>query len=187
MIHFSGELKMWDRDFFSDETDNQFAARLLRNCSAPCFKRWVERTASDEDYLKYHVRLVDHDNVKRMMTANGTADAEALVSHAVKQALGASELAVSQWRTDLESLFDSHPDLGGLSNLLHVLGMAANLPYSAFWPLQPVEMFWAMDSTWYPAVVKKVHENCRLDLEFVARDWWGVPSRRLHRIMSVHV
>ena len=79
----------------------------------------------------------------------------------------------------MEALLASDDKLGNLSELLQVLGMAAKLPSSDFWPFQPVEVFWPADRTWYSAVVKKVHENCQLDVEFVFPGWWGVPLEQV--------
>ena len=47
IVHFSGELKMWDRDYFSDETDEDFATRVLRDCSYKSAQLWLDKTAQD--------------------------------------------------------------------------------------------------------------------------------------------
>ena len=82
--------------------------------------------------------------------------------------------AVVKWRMDLESLLSFYPTgPGDLPQLIEVLGRAAQPPQSAFWPCQPVDVLWNSDGTWYPARVKKVHENGDLDVEFDVQDWWG--------------
>ena len=52
VVHFSGSLKMWDRDYadLGSETDEVFAERLLKGDSPWHYKIWFERGGEAQDY-----------------------------------------------------------------------------------------------------------------------------------------
>ena len=65
VIHFSGTLKMWDRDYQgTGESDEAFATRILRNCNADGCHRWIDRKASDEEYAKHCVAMQGNGGTK---------------------------------------------------------------------------------------------------------------------------
>ena len=193
VIHFSGTLKLWDRDFSSaqtGETDDQFADRLLRNCSGRSHWRWIERASHDEDYRRFNVDLVrhpvlGHGNSTFAITADAVRNQgthginlDASIARATSLAKAATRKAVVQWRLHLDDLLDAHPkDLGSCSELLEKLGKATQPRYCEFWPMQHVEVFWEQDNLWYPASVIHRHADGSLDVEFLTEGWWGVTAK----------
>lgn len=204
VIHFSGTLKMWDRDYSvgchagaPGESDADFAERILRSCSPACYERWVERSAGAEAYAPFNVAVEECGAGGRKFWAMApatdsvyaAADArqsvEPLVAGAVGRAAGSSLRAAVRWREDFESLLAAHPILGNSARaLLETLGKAASPAEAPFWIFQPVEVFWGTDGTWYPAVVTEVHRCGRVDVTLALDGWWG---RRLAWLKTEHV
>ena len=57
IVHFSGECKLWDRDFPAVETDEKFVDTLLRvNCGYEA-RLWLDRKGDPEDYAAYGLRF----------------------------------------------------------------------------------------------------------------------------------
>merc|ERR1712226_1216297 len=60
LIHFCGDLKMWDADIASDEDPERFAERLLRDCAGDYYCRlWLDQTAEVSDYEALGLSKVD--------------------------------------------------------------------------------------------------------------------------------
>ena len=101
-IHFSGELKMWDRLLPVDtgESDAAFAERfLLANMES--YPRWVLRSAPADEYLKFCCAL--RENGRICLVANGS-DVTPLVDLAVEQLRMFTVHAASEWRQCAERL-----------------------------------------------------------------------------------
>ena len=82
-IHFSGELKMWDRLLPVDtgESDAAFAERfLLANMDS--YPRWVLRSAPADEYMEFGCELREDGTI--CLAANGS-DVTALVDFTVEQ------------------------------------------------------------------------------------------------------
>mmetsp|Transcript_32289 Transcript_32289/g.56461 ORF Transcript_32289/g.56461 Transcript_32289/m.56461 type:complete len:264 (+) Transcript_32289:2-793(+) len=185
VAHFSGTLKMWDRDFSSKETDEQFARRLLRNCDPGRFEQWVNLAAEDSSYAKFKLAVEEREGKKVIrpvasLDIPGTEDPEHLVNIAVERAVKSSARATIRWREDLESCLAAHSELGDLPQLLKGLGRAAHSSDSSYWVYQPIHVYWAPDNDWYPAVVKHVNQNREIDAEISFQDWFGVVLRQLN-------
>jgi hypothetical protein len=56
IVHFSGEVKMWHRDYLAEETDERFVDRFLRNNNAHFARLWLDLAGSDDDYAPFGVR-----------------------------------------------------------------------------------------------------------------------------------
>ena len=69
VIHFSGTLKIWDREYLSTglplQSDEDFAKRILRNCNERCYQYWVQRAAQPEEYEYYNIVLQMLEDGKR--------------------------------------------------------------------------------------------------------------------------
>ena len=57
IVHFSGDMKMWDRDYTEDETDEQFAERLVISNASPSPRLWIEKQGDVSDYAEFGIQL----------------------------------------------------------------------------------------------------------------------------------
>ena len=53
IVHFSGQLKMWDRDYLNSESVDDFVTRMLRINSPYAVRLWLDRKGDYEDYAAY--------------------------------------------------------------------------------------------------------------------------------------
>eukprot|EP00928_Gymnodinium_smaydae_P042363 TRINITY_DN28539_c0_g1_i1.p1 TRINITY_DN28539_c0_g1~~TRINITY_DN28539_c0_g1_i1.p1 ORF type:complete len:631 (-),score=52.82 TRINITY_DN28539_c0_g1_i1:111-1973(-) len=178
VVHFSGTLKMWDRDYqFSNESDEAFAARVLRNCNSCGCQRWIDRRSSDEDYLKHKVRLLERDGAREFFVMKADACSEVSVEHLVNRGVDLANkislCATEQWREDLYSLLQHHPELGTLSELMRDLGKACSPEGSGFYTFQPVNFKWNQTEEWYPAIVAKASSSGQVELRCTMDGWHG--------------
>ena len=154
IVHFSGVVKMWDRDFLRDETDEQFVDRFLKSNSCHSAKLWLEKAGDISDYAEYGIRLKDnsfellgsqqgrHTDSKRKNAVNE------LVSRGVANTMTTALRAAKQWRTDVEALPAS---LGhsSLSELMDTLSRGSFFSYG-----DKVQVFWLTENRWYGGIVE---------------------------------
>merc|ERR1719428_689475 len=95
IVHYSGNLKMWDRDLISDETDEAFAKRLMRDCSEESCRLWLERAGTPAEYADYNVQLVGGD---MLPLGQDSPSVHPILQHGVSHALMVAQKAAVQWR-----------------------------------------------------------------------------------------
>ena len=182
VIHFSGTLKIWDRDYQgAGESDEAFAIRILQNCNPEGFRRWVVRNATVDEYAEFNVVQVDECGTKTFYVAPsggvgpviGAISAESLVQRSVKLAEAVSLRAVVRWREDFEAMLQRHRELWTLESLLCDLREASGDDACNFHPSQSVEFRWKSQSIWYPGVVRKIRDDGTLDVECLDDGWYG--------------
>jgi len=172
IVHFSGELKMWDRDYFSDETDEDFATRVLRDCSYKSAQLWLDKTAQDWEYDRYGLRLDENKDL-----LHGTANVSVYVDLGVRQAVSASVLAAKQWREDFESLPLAHSQLPTLPELVRRLRDPGWPSSAVFERGARVEMWWPRTKDWFPGKVVGAHEGQTYSIVFDEPGDWGTGAR----------
>jgi hypothetical protein len=191
VIHFSGPLNMWDREYCTTgkpaDSDEDFARMVLQRCHPGCFKKWVQRTAAADDYARHNIVVEAGAKGEKWFRAAAIKKdldeargdrigrhnvVETLISNVVELADATCLHAVIHWRKDLESLLSSHLSLGSsVLDLLEKLGKAASPANSAFWVSQTIEMYWETDGVWYPAVITKAHSDGQVNVRFVQDPW----------------
>ena len=178
VLHFSGELKMWDRQaFFAEVSDKEFTQLLLRNCNHHGYRRWISRTGSASEYEPFGVKLEETDGDRELFFAGKPLDESMpIVQHSLDCLREALTKAMVCWHKDLQTL----PELfkmDSLETLLHTLGQAANTENSSFHPMQRVNVMWYKDGQKekYPGVVRAVSaETGTVDVQFSDPAYWGV-------------
>ena len=178
ICHFSGELKMWDREFyFRDSSDAEFAERLIRNCDPRCYRLWVERLGSGDEYNEFGVQLADRQDCGQQAFASKPVPAEPLVEHAVAHLRSVVTLAAACWRRDFHALHESFPELPSSSELLCMLGQQCPPTASSFAPRERVEVWWASERCWHSGTVQAVNDDLTLDVVFDNPEWWHTPAK----------
>ena len=125
IVHFSGEMKLWDRDYLTvegaAEYDVLFVERLLRTNQPWNTKLWFQRAGSPDEYESFGVRLTATGWEPRQPGVSSAAEVSQLIGRACDQVRQAALLAVVQWRSDLEALQEVCPGLPPLHLLLNQL------------------------------------------------------------------
>ena len=104
LIHFSGELKLWDtEDLFSDSFVKTMSERILRDSAGPDYcKLWLDRDAEQQEYERtWGVSLVNGMFVHNEFP---DCDVEFIITRAVRLARCAAERAASSFQSALGSL-----------------------------------------------------------------------------------
>ena len=149
IVHFSGELKMWDRNYLGDESDEAFVERLLRYNQPYETSLWIDKQGTEKDYASYGLRrdcgqLIPVHNEKLATAVNETIDkAIAIIRNATLR-------AAIQWRQDLISLPDT------ITSVTHVSEIVDQMSATAITTFQigdRVEIFWQLDMKWYPGII----------------------------------
>ena len=159
IVHFSGEMKFWDKDHLSAETDDDFVNRFFITNSPWEAALWLNRTADDSQYARYGLRREGTELVPLDRNVSGE-QVELIVSKALKQLRGAALRAFVHWRTVLESLPSVLKSVESIEELLSEFGAQSAKPtaevheyYKAFQCGEDVEVYWMHENEWYPARV----------------------------------
>ena len=175
LIHFCGDLKMWDADIASNEDPERFAERLLRDSAGDYYCRlWLDQTAEGSDYEAFGLRKVDGALVHK--DPNVGNKAQFFIDDAMNIARSTARMAGRTWWEacyKLPSLFSSLPPLPEIleqvRNPRSVAG--ANFPLGA-----RVE-YWRGD--WFPATVRATHEDETVSVKFDTAGLWGTGARHV--------
>ena len=175
LIHFSGDLKMWDADIASNEDPERFAERLLRDSAGDYYCRlWLDQTAEGSDYEAFGLRKVDGALVHK--DPNVGNKAQSLIDDAMNIARSTARMAGRTWWEacyKLPSLFSSLPPLP------EILEQVRN-PRSvdgAIFPLGARVEYWRRD--WFPATVRATHEDETVSVKFDTAGLWGTGARHV--------
>jgi hypothetical protein len=103
ILHFSGEVKIWDRFLEgSTESDEEFASRLL-DCNTEFYSRlFIKHDGTEDEYTNLGIELVDGKfrcPLKKDPEAVGKT-----IERSVNQVRDAALIATREWRKDYESL-----------------------------------------------------------------------------------
>lgn len=166
VVHFSGELKMWDRDYLGSEKDDDFVIRLLDNISWHGVPLWIDQTAENAKYAEYGVCL--RNGLMEPIDPRGLPVAD-MIKQGRSQILGVTLKATVQWRKDMETLigiYSDCPKFEALLKAIHEPNEVArackdeiNIPTTAYDPIEcenRVEVYWYGNKAWYWATVKSV-------------------------------
>ena len=189
VVHFSGSVKMWDRDYVNvdKETDDVFAERLLQGDSPWHYKFWFEKGGEAKDYEAIGWRPLNdswepaqesHEDEGRKPPGR-TVPMDAWLDHLRSTA----RMATVAWRTDLLALqeqFVSLPPLAELLNRLQEPDWPADATYSR---RQRVEYYWDRGNQWFPAVVSAAHADGTFSLEFDTPGAWPTDARHVRKSM----
>ena len=108
IIHFSGEMKLWDRDHLGTEGtaeyDEKFAEQVLCSNQPWNTKLWIQRNGTEDEYATFGIRLTATGWEPKEAGVSSAAEVSTLIARACDQARKAACLAVVRWRTDLEGL-----------------------------------------------------------------------------------
>ena len=139
IVHFSGQLKFWDRSPGDHETDEQFVDRIIQDCSYWSGKWWMAIADGQEYEMEDSIRQVGLQgvNLARTLTCR----------------------AVRQWCEDLEALPQTCACCPPMSELLRRLrepSWPANAPFDLG---AKVEVWWPKTGQWYSATVTAAYED----------------------------
>lgn len=188
MVHFSGTLKMWDRDFAASEAgadaDNDFVERLIRDCSPYYCRLFLDRAGEPYEYEEYGVRLSGDNGwapTAVVTTPEGSVVANvpvaSIIDKGVLQLRNAARRAAAQWRTDLEALPTAFPRLPALSQLLERLSDPSWPADAAFKRGARVEVYWKRTGEWYAGTVVAAQADGSLSVDFDEPGFWGSGCR----------
>ena len=124
-MHFSGEMKLWDRQYLKAEGgaefDVQFAERLLCTNQPWNTKLWFQRHGSPDEYESFGVRLTATGWEPRQPGVSSATEVTQLIRGACDQVRQAALAAVVRWRSDFEALPEVCPGLPSLELLVDTL------------------------------------------------------------------
>ena len=176
IVHYSGELKMWNRDLRSNESDEDFTRRLLQNSSPHGFRLWIEKQGTHKEYAWYGVTPDGHGGYRAVETNSAMGD---FVDQYTKQIHHTTRRAVQQWREDLEGMQDTFPALPPLAKLIQNLTDTSSPTEIHFNHGMHVEVLWTADGKWYAGTVMEVHADKTVTVEFDISGHWGTHARHL--------
>lgn len=164
-VHFSGEMKLWDRLLLQRdgsnaklETDEEFSERFL-HANLEGYQRWLRLAASPEEYLERGCQLQAGG---RVLLVADKSDITPLVNMAVTRVRSATVLAAKEWRECAERLISRSP---GILQAVHDV----SLPLRSPWPLGVrLEALWNGD--YHPCVVEGVHADGAYVVRYCQRD-----------------
>ena len=179
VVHFSGEFKLWHRNYEMDGCDDVDFMRLYLRENAPDkYRLWIDKAGEPSEYSWYGVSIED-DVWKPTLGSLVTSDTLAnIIECGVSQVTNATFRAVIQWRVDLEATADI---LGGsVTNLLR------DLKKRDFEIGARVQVYWHADESLNLGTVTGYASDVKV---FVAFDDFGthaMPKYLLRRRVRVY-
>ena len=154
IVHFSGDMKMWHRDYTEDETDEQFAERLVISNASPSPRLWIEKQGDVSDYAEFGIQL-RHDGfdilgstwLHSLDSTQKRATIQKIISQGVQSTLETTRKATKHWRKNLEAL----PALCGLNSVHEIMAkLNEDRDYSI---KDVVDVYWTGDGIWYEGII----------------------------------
>ena len=179
IIHFSGELKLWDRNHLGHESNQDFARRLLQNNSEYSFKLWVDGAGEPSEYEVFGVRRLPDGTFAPLDPSRPPV--QYVIELGTSRALAAALQATEQWREDLEALPATFSNLPPLSRLLCKLQTPQWPAFAAYPHGARVEVFWISAGEWYPGTVTAASLDGSLSVTFDQQGFWGSTASGLCR------
>lgn len=174
IIHYSGELKIWHRDPFNGESDDEFVERILRDSKAHSCHLWVDKAGDEWEYEKFGLRLHNGEFFSTTSGANLTSH----IQLGIAQVRAAAHRAVVQWRADLEALPDAF-NLPALPELIRGLQEPAWPASAAFTRGATVEFLHNGNECWYRGTVDSIHLDGTYAVSFETPGFWGTGARNV--------
>ena len=154
IFHVSGVIKMWDRDYKSDETVERFAVRLLLSNGSLSPRLWLQRNGSVSDYAAYGIRTKEggFDVLGSLHVDVGEKrkTIQKIISLGVAKSVNAVVKATKVWWQSLEIVL-------GLFGLDSVHELMAKLELPSYSINEVVDVYWRGDRRWYEGII--VHED----------------------------
>ena len=176
LVHFSGEVKLWDYDPDCGETDGQFADRLLRDCASGYMQMWVDETGTPEQYASSYIRRDPDGTWIHPREDVDSATLADIIKRGKFLAQGAALKATEQWRKDcdeeLPKLLTEHASSGQIRKSLSNPGWSKDAKFKYN---EQVEIYWRGD--WFPAWVSAAHENGTFSVTFEHAGFWGTGAQ----------
>lgn len=209
VVHFSGTLKMWDRDYRDPvgESDEAFTERLLKGDSPWYYRLWFERGGEPHEYEAVGWRPASPHSWQLVNRAHAAeppdgraAASDAAAERATDQEEEAgcgtpcraspldawldhlrstAQAATAAWHRDLQELPRQFPRLPPLQELLRQLREPGWPAGAAFAHLQRVDYYWYRSGEWFPAVVVAAHSDGTFSVEFETPGAWGTGAQHV--------
>ena len=171
IVHFSGEMKMWDRVHFNNESDAIFAEAVLRDCSPDKVRLWIDRAGEDWEYLREGLRPGSN-----LCCTSNDVSVESALELGIKRVQSAAEQAARQWREDFESLPTTFPHWPALPELIRQLHEPEWPADATFQRGARVELY-HRDEEWFPGTVVAMHEDGTFTVAYDDTGHWGTAAR----------
>ena len=175
MIHFCGELKLWDYDPANGESIEEFADRLLRDCAGYPVGLWFDETGSAEEYAAYNTKHNPDGTWTNLREDGDTKIVGTIIERGKRLAYGAALRATEVWiqaYEELPKLFQELPPLPELRNALKTPDWPEDAVFSHN---EQVEVYWKGD--WYPAQVEAAHTDGTFSILFEYKGFSSTGAR----------
>ena len=161
VIHFSGEFKMWHRDFLGSENIDDFVDRYLRTNNPDHVRMWMSRTGLAAEYVELGLKYVSGSGLCPVNPDLAAAPLFAIIDAAVERIRTVTKQAAVAWFNALDDFVRLNTSLSSLEELLRCIG-----PPGGYLARDCVELFWAREQLWYRAEVRRVRDDGKLELVF---------------------
>ena len=184
IVHMSGDMKPWDRDFLNPEDDEAFAQYLLmQNCDWHG-KLWLERAGSNSEYAEYGIYLQDEmfqalgDRGTGLAQDPGKNSIDDFISKRVNITKTIAVEAVAVWRQILIAL----PDVLGYASLSKFLDKFEKKPI--FFPGEKVSVRWYADRQQYEGILTEFERDGWHWVQFFGEEGAWIVRQDLNPISS---
>ena len=167
VVHFSGEMKMWNWDLLACDKITDFVDRFLCNNNPDDSRLWLSRTGSECEYNALGVKYATDRGftpLDERLPAKPLAD---MIDAAVARLKSITERASRQWFNDLTAFLTLHTNFASPEELLRSIGS-----HRGYLKGDQVEVFWKPEQRWYTAMVESVLREHRLKLVFSEEFAW---------------
>eukprot|EP00929_Paragymnodinium_shiwhaense_P000412 TRINITY_DN100663_c0_g1_i1.p1 TRINITY_DN100663_c0_g1~~TRINITY_DN100663_c0_g1_i1.p1 ORF type:complete len:650 (-),score=78.16 TRINITY_DN100663_c0_g1_i1:13-1962(-) len=182
IVHFSGELKMWDREISQlPGEDAEFVDTLLRDCSSYLMTVWADGDICEEEAELNGVRRLEGDLMWEAVNGDPahTEHVRTVINKGLTQARTTALLAARAWRSDYHALPIQSWGVASLAELLIEIKRPAWPSNAAFAYQQKVEVYWKRADEWYAGVIVAAHEDGSFTIDFDEPGYWGTCCRNV--------
>ena len=161
VIHFSGEFKMWHRDFLGSENIDDFVDRYLVTNNPDHVRLWMSRTGLEAEYVELGLKYVSGSGLCPVNPDLAAAPLVAIIDAAVERIRSLTKQAAVAWFNGLDDFVRLNTSSSSLEELLRCIG-----PPGGYLARDCVELFWNREQRWYIAEVRRVRDDGKLELVF---------------------
>ena len=181
LVHFSGEMNMWDRDFVSEETNEDFVDRLLRDCSPYGMHYWSDGAAEPDEYVEFGVRRCTATGSWQSLKHDAGHDevVRTIINRGISKVRAVANCAATQWQADVKALAQRCSNLTSLPALLELVHNPHWPEKAAFKRNEAVEVYWKRTGNWYGGRVVAAHSDETFSVEFDEAGYWGTSCRHI--------
>jgi hypothetical protein len=166
VVHFSGELKMWDWDFAASENIDDFVIRYLcENCPRES-RLWLTCEGDRFEYEAFGVECVEgrFEPLNKELSAAPLAE---MIDTSTNRLRTVTKQTASQWFQDLEEFLKSHSNGASPAELLRRIGSEP-----CYIAGGEVEVYWQPENCWYTATVEEIFSDDKLKVKFDDKYTW---------------